>query len=80
MGPARSELAQQPMQPAHRLGAQRAQLIAAIAQQPQADQRVITAYHRNARAVQRSQTDRDRVIGVFSELENDLDGTVKILV
>jgi hypothetical protein len=54
MGPARSELAQQPMQPAHRLRAQRAQLVAAIAQQPQADQRVITAHHRNARAAQRS--------------------------
>jgi hypothetical protein len=52
------------MQPAHRLGAQRAQLVAAIAQQPQADQHVITAHHRNAGAVQRSQTDRDRVIGV----------------
>ena len=64
MGPARSELAQQTMQPAHRLRAQRAQLVAAIAQQPQADQRVITAHHRDACAVQRSQTDRDRVIGV----------------
>ena len=42
------------MQPAHRLRAQPAQLVAAITQQPQADQRVITAHHRNARAAQRS--------------------------
>ena len=38
MGATRSELGQQPMEPTHGLGAQGAELVAAVGQQPQADQ------------------------------------------
>jgi len=64
---ARGQLGQQPVQPAHRLGAQPPEFLAAIAQQPQADQRIITGDLGDAGAVQGGQPDRDGVIPVAEQ-------------
>lgn len=53
---------QQPVQPAYRLGAQPSELLAAIAQQPQAHQVVIAGDRADASAVQGGQADGHRVI------------------
>jgi hypothetical protein len=62
--PAGGQLGQQPVQPAHRLGAQLPELFAAIAQQPQAHQRIIRGDLGDVGAVQGGQPDRDGVVPV----------------
>jgi hypothetical protein len=52
------------METTHGLGPQRAELIASVRQQPETDQAVIDADCGDAAAVQRRETDRDRVIDV----------------
>ena len=60
--PARGQLGQQPVQPAHRLGARRGELLAPVTQQPQAHQRIVTGHREHTGAIQRRQADRDRVV------------------
>ena len=62
--PARGELGEQPVQPAHRLGPQRAQLLAPVAQQPQAGQHVIGCHQGDPAAVQGGQADGHGVVPV----------------
>jgi hypothetical protein len=61
---ARGQLGQQPVQPAHRLGALRDELLAPVTQQPQAHRGIVTGHWKDAGTVQGRQTDRDRVVFV----------------
>ena len=60
--PAGGELGQQPVQPAHRLGALRGELVAPVTQQPQAHQGIVAGHREHAGAIQCRQADRDRVV------------------
>jgi hypothetical protein len=59
--PAWGQPGQQPVQPAHRLSAQRGELVAPVTQQPQAHQGIVTGHREHAGAIQCRQADRDRV-------------------
>jgi hypothetical protein len=61
---ARDQLHQQPVQPVHRGGAHRAELVAAVHQQPQRDRQLIDLHRPQTRGAQRDHSDRVRVGGI----------------